>query len=220
MCGDSDLGATFGREVACYRVWPRDRNSLSRAFIIGAPPLCVLQVQTDVQMKFFIELLNGDRTQPNTDATYRTYGTASTDYILPRFSSLLAHNTKTKLELYRHQSLHITARNEAAVPTGPNYHGYLFLLYKFPPGYRCLTAHCLPPIPRPHPPPLLGAQHHCRLPIALHRSNFASIAHIGVIAQGCAFTNPVSWVFDMFRIAHIGVIAQGYAPEREIKSLI
>ena len=59
-------------------------------------------------MKFFTELLNVDRTQPNTDATYRSYGTASTDYILPRFSSLLAHNTKMKLEFYRHQSLHTT----------------------------------------------------------------------------------------------------------------
>ena len=66
-------------------------------------------------MKFFFELLNADRTQPNTDATYRTYGTASNDYIPPRFSSLLAHNIKTKLEFYRHQSLHTTARNEAAI---------------------------------------------------------------------------------------------------------
>ena len=79
-------------------------------------------------------MLNGDRTQPNTDATYPTYGTASTDYILPRFSSILAQNTKTKLEFYRHQSLHTTARNEAAIPTGPNYHGYLFCLSEFPPG--------------------------------------------------------------------------------------
>ena len=84
-------------------------------------------------MKFFIELLNGDSTQPNTDATYRTYGTASTDYVLPRFSSLLVHN-KTKLEFYRHQPLHTTARNEAAVPAGPIYHGYLFYLSEFSPG--------------------------------------------------------------------------------------
>ena len=56
-------------------------------------------------------------------------------------------------------------------------------------------------------------------PSSLAGSNFSSIAHIGVIAQGCAFTFPVSWVFDLFRIEHIGVIAQGYAPEWEIKSL-
>ena len=55
-------------------------------------------------------------------------------------------------------------------------------------------------------------------PSSLAGSNFASIAHIGVIAQGCAFTIPVSWVLHLSRIAHIGVIAQGYTPEWEIKS--
>ena len=101
-------------------MWPRDRNSaaatvrLSRgSSSIGAPLLlllCALQeVQTDVQMKFFIELLNGDRTHPNTchrcNLPYlRVPGTASTDCILPRFSPLFVHNTKTKLEFYRHQS--------------------------------------------------------------------------------------------------------------------
>ena len=102
-------------------------------------------------MKFFTELLNVDRTQPNTDATYRSYGTASTDYILPRFSSLLAQNTKTKLEFYRHQSLHTTARDEAAIPTGPNYHGYLFYLSEFPlaSDVSQLIVYLLYPVPTP-----------------------------------------------------------------------
>ena len=99
----------------------------------GSTAVCVAGADRRIN-EVFIELLNGDRTQPNTDATYRTYGTASTDYILPRFSSLLAHNTKTKLEFYRHQPLRTTARNAAAIPTGPNYHGYLFYLSEFPPG--------------------------------------------------------------------------------------
>ena len=97
-------------------------------------------------------MFNGDRTQPNTDATYRTYGTAPTDYILSRFSSLLAHNTKTKLEFYRHQPLHTTARNRAAIPTGPNYPGYLFYLSEFPPAsdvsQLIVYLLCLVPTPR------------------------------------------------------------------------
>ena len=103
-------------------------------------------------MKFVIDLFNGDRTQPNTDAPYRTYGIASTDYILASFSSLLAHNKK-KPEFYRHQSLHTTARNEAAIPTGPNYHEYLFYLSEFPPGYHSdvsqLIVYLLYPVPTP-----------------------------------------------------------------------
>ena len=54
-------------------------------------------------------------------AAYRAYGTASIDYILPRFSSPLAHHTKTKIEFYRYQSLHTTTRNEGVIPAGPNY---------------------------------------------------------------------------------------------------
>ena len=89
--------------------WKLCHSSFVSRFIIGAPTLCVLQVQGDVQMKFFIELLNGDRTHPNTchrcNLPYlRVPGTASTDCILPRFSPLFVHNTKTKLEFYRHQS--------------------------------------------------------------------------------------------------------------------
>ena len=98
----------------------------------GSTAVCVAGADRRIN-EVFIELLNGDRTQPNTDATYRTYGTASIDYVLPRFSSLLAHNTKTKLEFYRNQSLHTTARNEVAIPTGPNYNGYLLSLSESPP---------------------------------------------------------------------------------------
>ena len=69
-------------------------------------------------MKFFIELLNGDRTQPQMQPTVPTVLLLPTTFYRV-FSSLLALNTKTKLEFYRHQSLHTTARNEAAIPAGP-----------------------------------------------------------------------------------------------------
>ena len=44
------------------------------------------------------------------------------------------------------------------------------------------------------------------------------IAHVGVTAQGCAFTSHHGRVCDLFRIVHVRVISQEYASEREIKS--
>lgn len=132
-CNASDLAATFGSGVACYGVWPRDENSVT-VRLSNATPLGVLQVPTDAQKKHYSNMSSGDRTQPNSDITYRTYGTASTDYILPCFSSLLGHNNISKLKFHGYQSLHTTARNEAAMPTGPNYHGYLFFLSDVPRG--------------------------------------------------------------------------------------
>ena len=43
------------------------------------------------------------------------------------------------------------------------------------------------------------------------------IAHVGVTAQGCAFTQ-YGRVCGLFRSAHVGVIAQGCTSERKIKS--
>ena len=43
------------------------------------------------------------------------------------------------------------------------------------------------------------------------------IAHVGVTAQGCAFTSQHGRVCDLFRVAHVGVTAQGCASKREIK---
>ena len=111
-------------------------------------------------------------------------------------------------------------KRQAAIPTGPNYHGYLFYLSEFPPGYHSVSHRSSSTSSTPSPPP--GSSRSSTSPsssnssTSLHPStlagsNFASIAHIGVIAQGYAFTIPVSWVLDLLRIAHIGVTAQGYA---------
>ena len=92
----------------------------------------MLQVQTDVKMKFLIELVNGDRTQPQMQPTVPTVLLLPTTYY--RVFLLSFHTNQNELDFYRHQSLHTTARTEAAIPTGPNYHGYLFYLSEFPPG--------------------------------------------------------------------------------------
>ena len=59
----------------------------------GSTAVCVAGADRRINA-VFIELLNGDRTQSNTDETYRTYGTAFTDYIVPRF--LLSLHTTPK----------------------------------------------------------------------------------------------------------------------------
>ena len=44
------------------------------------------------------------------------------------------------------------------------------------------------------------------------------ITHVGVTAQGCAFTSQHGRVCDSFTVAHVRVTAQGCASEREIES--
>lgn len=206
-CNDSDPGATFGRVVACYGVWPRDRNPATVP-LSNAPPLGVLQVQTDVRMKHFINMSSGDRTQPNSDATYRTYGTASIDYILPCFPSLLGHNTITKLKFYGYQSLHTTARNELhRVPILPL--SIAPRIAMFHRSSSTSTTQSPPTASSTSPTSLSSSNSFTSLsPSSLAGRNFASI-YLCYAVMRCS---PMARVFDLFIIVYIGVIALGCAP--------
>ena len=123
-------------------------------------------------------------------------------------SPLFADNTTTKLEPYRHHSLH-----------------YTYFVYRR--GDTTYHGPCPPAQPMYLPSPARMIHSSSPTTSTLHPASTSQhgrvfdllgIAHVGVTAQGCAFTSQHGRVCDLFRVPHVGVTAQGCASEMEIKS--
>ena len=154
-----------------------------------------------------------------------------TTHLPSAVSPLFADNTTNQLDSYRHQSLHYTYRcfkyrtrhqTSSCVLAETTHHG------PCPPAHRMylpssarndsqLVVYHLYLAPRLH------TLYQLYVAVAFQKLrvfDLLGIAHVGVTAQGCAFTSQQCRVCDLFRVAHVGVPHRGVRQDGKSNNLI